>query len=116
MQSTTITAAQQIVQRTIPTLERRIDDVIAGKPAFVDLDVAHVQIIDSAGLNWLLSLQGRLETLGSKLRLPDPSPIMADALLATRLDTRLSIEVTFCKLPNDPADALPTAGGVDGRK
>jgi anti-anti-sigma factor len=118
IQSNTILAAQQVVQRTLPTLERRIDDVIAAKPPFVDIDVSHVQIIDSIGLNWLLSLQSRLETLGSKLRLLDPSPIMADVLLATRLDSRLTVEITFCKLPapDSAAEPAPTVGGANGRK
>ena len=48
--SNVISAAQQIVQRTLPTLERRVDDVIAGKPPFVDIDVSSVQTIDSVGV------------------------------------------------------------------
>ena len=114
MQSSAIVAAQQMVQRTLPALERRVDDVIAAKPPFVDIDVSHVQIIDSIGLNWLLSLNARLETLGSKLRLLDPSPVMADVLLATRLDTRLTVEATFCKMPSaEPAaETAPPAGGT----
>jgi anti-anti-sigma factor len=89
-----ISASQQFIQRTLPVLERRVDEAIAGKLGGLDLVMSNVQIIDSAGLNWLLSVQGRLETLGIRLRLLDPSPIMADVLLATRLDSRFTVEVT----------------------
>src|SRR6185436_16764519 len=94
MQSAAITAAQQVIQRTLPTLERRVDEAIAEKPEAIDLVLSHVQIIDSASLNWLLSVQARLETLGIRLRLVDPSPIMTDVLSSTRLDSRFTIEVT----------------------
>jgi anti-anti-sigma factor len=102
-----ITASQQIIQRTLPVLERRVDEAIAGKPAVLDLVTSSVQIIDSAGLNWLLSVQGRLETLGIRLRLLDPSPILADVLLATRLDSRFTVETT------PKADPVNTGNGAD---
>jgi anti-anti-sigma factor len=94
MQDFSIIAAQQVIQRTLPALERRLDEILAGKPAVVDVVLSAVQIVDSAGLNWLLSIQGRLETLGVRMRLVDPSPIMADVLLSTRLDARFTVEVT----------------------
>jgi anti-anti-sigma factor len=92
MNSVPITAAQQIVQRTLPTLELRFDEVIAAKPPVIDLVLAAVQIVDSVGLNWLLSMQARLATMDIRMRLVDPSPIMADVLLATRLDSRFTVE------------------------
>ena len=122
MPTSAISVPQQLLQRTLPTLERRVDDAIAGKPPFVDLDMSPVQIIDSVSLNWLLALQARLELLGSRLRILDPSPVMADVLLATRLDTRLTIETTFCQLPLPDSDApaaagvAPAAGGANGRQ
>lgn len=94
MQSVPIMAAQQVVQRTLPTLERRVDEVLVSKPEVIDLMVSGVQIVDSIGLNWMLALQGRLETLGIRMRLVDPSPIMSDVLLATRLDARFIVERT----------------------
>ena len=106
-----VTAAQQIVSRTIPLLERKFDDALAGKPAAIDLILSAVQIVDSAGLNWLVALQIRLESLGTRLRLVELSPVMADVLLATRLDTRLGVAVS-----NQSPDApLNPAGGVHGR-
>ena len=106
MQAVSIAAAQQVLSRTLAQLERKVDEAIAGKPPFVDLVVSNVQIIDSAGLNWMLAVQGRLETLGIKLRLVDPSSIMVDVLMATRLDTRLTVH---------QSNGTPSAGGVDGR-
>ncbi len=91
MQAKSILVAQQIGQRTIPSLERQVDDMVATKPPHVDLVMSQVQMIDSVGLNWLLSVQARLETLGTKLRVVDPSQIVADILLATRLEGRLSV-------------------------
>ena len=106
IQAVSIAAAQQVLARTLPLLERKVDEAIAGKPPFVDLVVSNVQIIDSAGLNWILAVQARLEGMGIKLRLVDPSPIMDDVLLATRLDSRLLVERTA---------GAAGAGGVNGR-
>lgn len=89
-----IIASQQMVQRTIPPLERQIDDALAAKPAVIDVVLSGVLLTDSAGLNWLLAVQSRLETMGIRMRLVDPSPIMADVLLATRLDSRFTVEVS----------------------
>src|SRR6188768_932748 len=105
-----VTAAQQIISRTVTLLERKFDDVLAAKPEAVDLNLSAVQIIDSAGLNWLLSMKSRLETLGTRLRLVDLSPVMVDALLATRLETRLGVG------PGNTLQesGLIPAGGVHG--
>ena len=122
MQSVTIMVAQQIVQRTLPALERRLDEVIVSKPEAIDLVLSAVQIIDSAGLTWLLSMQARLETLGIRLRLVDPSPIMSDVLLATRLDARFTIEFTGGGVVgagagggNGQSSNGHSTGGTDGR-
>lgn len=105
MHAIPINAPEQLIQRTIPLLERQIDDAIAAKPLTVDLVMAGVQIIDSAGLNWLLGVQARLDALGIRLRLTTPAPIVCDILLATRLDARFMMQAS--------ADA--EAGGADGR-
>lgn len=111
MRTASATAAQQIVQRTLATLERRIDELVAEKPDVIDLVLSHVQIIDSAALNWLLSMQARLETLGIRMRLVDPSAVMADVLLSTRLDSRFTVESTG---GNGLAAAGNGDGGADG--
>jgi len=88
-----------------------LDEVIAGKPGVIDVVLSAVQIVDSAGLNWLLSIQARLETLGIRMRLVDPSPIMADVLLATRLDARFTVEITGAAGSGNGH----TPGGAHGR-
>lgn len=105
MHAVPITAADQIVQRTIPLLERDVDNAIGTKPLAIDLVLAPVQIIDSAGLNWLIGLQNRLESLGMRLRIMDPSPVVSDIFLATRLAARFTIHNT----------ATETGGPVGGR-
>jgi len=105
-----VTAAQQIISRTVTLLERKFDDVLAAKPEAVDLNLSAVQIIDSAGLNWLLSMKSRLETLGTRLRLVELSPVMVDALLATRLETRLGVGSGN----TTQESGLIPAGGVHG--
>ena len=103
MHAVSVTAAQQLTQRTLPTLERRVDEAIHEKPEAIDLMMGAVQIVDSVALNWLLSVAGRLETLGIRLRLVDPSAVMSDVLLATRLDSRFTVDVRT------------GSGAVDGR-
>jgi anti-anti-sigma factor len=110
METVPIIASQQIVQRTVSSLERNVDDAIVGKPEVVDLILSSVLLVDSAGLNWLLSVQSRLQTMGIRLRLMDPSPIMADVLLATRLDSRFTVEVTGISENHGNG-----TGGDDGR-
>jgi len=108
MHTVTIVIAQQMVQRIIPTLERRVDEAISEKAESVDLTMSAVQIVDSAALNWMLQAQLRLESLGIRFRLMEPSAVMLDVLLATRLDSRLTVEVA--------AGTGETAQGVaDGR-
>ena len=93
-QAVPVVLPQQVVQRTIPTIERLVDDAVASRPAAVDLVSNGVQVVDSAGLNWILSILGRLETLQIRLRIVNPSSIFADALMATRLDGRLTIQTS----------------------
>jgi anti-anti-sigma factor len=107
MQSVAITAAQQVTQRSLPTLERRVDEAIAEKPEAIDLLLSHIQIVDSVSLNWLIAIHARLETLGIRLRLVDPSPVMVDVLAATRLDSRFTVEVSGHDANGD--------GGTHGR-
>ena len=113
LQAISVMAGQQVVQRTTPAQERLLDEAIGQKPGAIDLVLSQVQIIDSAGLNWLLSIQGRLQTLGIGLRLADPSPIMADALLATRLDARFTVVVE--RVERRPGIEGANGGGQDGR-
>jgi anti-anti-sigma factor len=73
-------------------LERQLDDAIARRATSVDLVLTSVQVIDSAGLIWLLSAKSRLDVAGIGFKLVEPSAIVADILVATRLDTRFTIE------------------------
>jgi anti-anti-sigma factor len=113
MHTVAIVATQQVVQRNLPAMERQVDDAIAEKVDAVDLDLSHVQIVDSASLSWMLSIQSRLETLGMRLRLVDPSPIMADILLATRLDSRFTVEVTGAKAAAEKPPGDSAKGGTN---
>ena len=124
MQSIPIMAAQQIVQHTLPALERRLDEALVSKPEAIDLVLSAVQIVDSAGLTWLLSMRERLETLGIHMRLMDPSPLMSDVLLATRLEARFTVEFTGAAAGagggnghsrNALAPSGHAPGGTDGR-
>ena len=99
MQSVHVAVAQQVLQRTLATLNAKSTKPSPGKPEAVDLMMSNVQLVDSAALNWLLAVRMRLETLGIQLRIVNPSPVMKDVLLATRLDSRLIVETT-----NDVSD------------
>jgi anti-anti-sigma factor len=87
----TIVAPQQITQRTMNGLDRQLDDAITQRVALVELNVAGTQIIDSAGLNWLLNAQSRLGATEIRLQLVEVPAIVQDVLVATRLDSRLTI-------------------------
>jgi anti-anti-sigma factor len=87
----TIIAPQQISQRTINGIDRQLDDAITQRVGVVDLNVSATQIIDSAGLNWLLNAQSRLAATNMRLQLVGVPAILQDVLLATRLDSRLTV-------------------------
>ncbi len=87
----TIVAPQQITQRTMNGLDRQLDDAITQRVGVVELNVAGTQIIDSAGLNWLLNAQSRLAATQIRLQLVEVPAIVQDVLLATRLDSRLTV-------------------------
>jgi len=88
---TQIDLPQQVTQRSIPLIERQVDDLLARCATSIELACPAVQIIDSLGLNWLLSTKARLDAAGVALKLVALSPIMADILAATRLDSRFTI-------------------------
>ena len=83
-----INVPQQLTAKSATALERQVDEAIVHKPGGITLNLSAVQTVDSAGLNWLLSLQKRLATHAMHLALQDPSPLIQDAFLATRLDSR----------------------------
>lgn len=87
----TIIAPQQISQRTINGMDRQLDDAITQRVGVVDLNVSATQIVDSAGLNWLLNAQSRLAATNIRLQLVEVPTILQDVLLATRLDSRLTV-------------------------
>ncbi len=89
-----IAAPQFITQRTLGNLERLMEQAIAEKPDVIDMALGNVQGIDSAGLGWLVGVQERLSGLGMKLRLADPTELIQDILMATRLDTRFAVHCT----------------------
>jgi anti-anti-sigma regulatory factor len=84
------TLPQQITLRTIPLLERQIDDTLAQRASSLEMLATPVQIVDSAGLNWLLTAKSRLEAANCALKIVDPSPLVVDAFTATRLDSRFT--------------------------
>ncbi|HVX83555.1 MAG TPA: STAS domain-containing protein [Phycisphaerae bacterium] len=94
-ESLTIRAPQHVNQRTVGTLDSLVDDAIARKAGIVDVAMDSVQSVDSAGLNWLVAVNERLQSLGMKLRLADPPELVQDILLATRLDTRFAVHCSM---------------------
>lgn len=88
-----INAPTQFGQRTAVLLDRQIDDAITAHAPAVDFNMAAVQSMDSAGLNWLVTTQGRLTLSNITLRLTNVKPLIEDILVATRLDVRLNMQV-----------------------
>lgn len=86
-----VTSPQQLNAQTLPSLERLVDDAILHTPGGIALNLAAVQSVDSAGLNWLVNLQKRLVGQGMQLVLQDPNALLQDVFIATRLDTRFKV-------------------------
>jgi anti-anti-sigma factor len=89
-----ITPPQQITQRTLTLLERQVDDAIARRASAVEILLGAVQVFDSAGLNWLVNARSRLDVAGIPLKLIDPSPLIHDVFIATRLDSRFTFVIS----------------------
>ncbi|QDS95933.1 STAS domain protein [Roseimaritima multifibrata] len=62
----------------------------AGPPRYL-LDLQHVPLIDSAGLEWLCETAARCQQAGGVFGLVAPNPLCQDILAATRLDRRFAI-------------------------
>ncbi|MGN6368705.1 MAG: STAS domain-containing protein [Phycisphaerae bacterium] len=86
-----IVAPQQITQRTLNGIDRQLDDAITQRVGVVQLNVSGTQVIDSAGLNWLLNAQSRLAATQIRLELVEVPAIVQDILVATRLEPRLTV-------------------------
>ena len=93
-----LAAPQQLNQHTVSAVERQIDEAISQRAPLVELDMSAVQVMDSAALNWLLEIDARLKNSNSGLRLVKLPMLVEDILMATRLDSRLHIQL------GDPAE------------
>ncbi len=82
---------QHITQAALAALDAQVAEAILRKAERFGISLAHVQSIDSAGLNWLLSAQTRLAAQGIQMVLHDPSPVCRDIFIATRLEQRFKI-------------------------
>lgn len=81
-----------LAQASLAAMERQVDEALLAKPESVWVDLAAVQAVESAGLEWLIVVQSRLAAQGIQLVLKRPSKLMSDVLIATRLDSRFRID------------------------
>ena len=89
-----IVAPSSLNQGNLAAMERQVDQALLRKPEAVWVELSAVQSVESAGLEWILMAQSRLAIQGIQLILRNPSPIMADILIATRLDSRFMVVPT----------------------
>jgi anti-sigma B factor antagonist len=70
---------------------RVCDELLAaGQPRAV-LDMGRIALVDSAGLEWLLSTQERFIQRGGAIKLAAPNQLCRDILLATGVDRHFEI-------------------------
>jgi len=67
------------------TLVGSIDEIVAGSPSSVTLDLAGVTFLDSSGLGALLTLHARCQTDGIALRAINPPAQVCRVLELTKL-------------------------------
>ena len=67
------------------TLVGAIDEIVAGSPSSVTLDLAGVTFLDSSGLGALLTLHSRCQTDGIAFRAINPSSQVCRVLELTNL-------------------------------
>lgn len=70
-----------------------LDRFMAGIQDFV-LDLEHLTLVDSAGLELLLWLMDEISTRNGQLRLVNPEETVSKILEVTRLDRRFDIHAT----------------------
>ena len=80
-----------LAQGSLASLDRQVDQAIVAKTEVVGLEMSGVQTLDSAALNWLLTVQNRLAAQGIQMQLQHPSILCSDIFVATRLDHRFKI-------------------------
>jgi anti-anti-sigma factor len=75
----------------VPELGRLLGGVDgAGQPWLV-LDMKEIPLLDSAGLEFLLDVQDRLEARGGQMKLCSPNPLCRDILHASGVGRRFEM-------------------------
>jgi anti-anti-sigma factor len=85
---------------TSPAVRERLRDLLSACAKLLVIDLSEVPWSDAAGLAVLIGTQRRARSRGITVRLAAPSPLVAEGLRVTGLDSSLTICDTL-------ADALP---------
>ncbi len=82
---------ESFTQASLGTIDRLMDTALAGNPELLNVDLGRISAVDSAALNWLIATQTRLAGLGIQMVLQNPSALITDVLIATRLEHRFQL-------------------------
>ena len=86
-----VAAPAQFIETNLAALDHEIIQIVLAKPESLALDLSQVQAVDSGALNWMLSLQSRMNTQQIRFSLASPSMLCESVLTATRLDQRFRV-------------------------
>ena len=95
---TVLTPVGALVDSDREQLEEVMDDHIGKGRVKIIIDMNSVPFVESEGLEMLLDASERAISKGGGVRITNPSEIVRDILLATRLASKI-------ELHDDPADA-----------
>lgn len=87
-----VSVAGDIDLRSCRKLREELTGLIEGGVTSVVVDLAHMDFVDSTGLDVLVGAQKRLRQRGGELVLRSPRPAARKVLEITRLDTVFTIE------------------------
>jgi anti-anti-sigma regulatory factor len=82
---------ESFTQASLGTIDRLMDTALAGNPELLKVDLSRINTVDSAALNWLLATQTRLAGLSIQMILQNPSALITDVLVATRMENRFQL-------------------------
>lgn len=87
---------QPITVENSPELTGLADATLADGQPLVVLDMKTTALIDSAGLEALLTIKQQFENVGGALKLASPVPLCRDILHITGLDREFEIYERLC--------------------
>jgi anti-anti-sigma factor len=88
---TYLTPDDSLTENNLEALKNSIEENEENGPTNIVIDLSHVPLLDSSGLEFLLDLSTQLRESGGSLRVAHANSLCRDILAVTRLDQTIPV-------------------------